>query len=241
MFSPTSTSQALPTRSAHAGMPQHVAIIMDGNRRWAKQRHLPSLVGHQQGVQALKRTVTHALSLNIAVLTVYAFSTENWQRPAEELAGLMDVLGEAMVNELEPLARQGVRVQFLGDLTAFSHKLQALMSQLAQTTQHNTQLILQVALNYGGRAELIHALNRWQQEHPGQALTEALLSEQLSPLPEPDLLIRTGGEQRLSNFLLWQLAYSELYFTPTLWPDFGPDRLDEALSHFIQRQRRFGK
>jgi undecaprenyl diphosphate synthase len=257
MFATHSLSPQLPpteqleesalTATAAATIPAHVAIIMDGNRRWAKQRHLPAVVGHQQGVQALKRTVTHSIHCGLSVLTVYAFSTENWQRPLEEVSGLMNVLAEAMVNELEALSRQGVRVVFLGDMQAFSPRLQGLMTQLASETQANTALTLQVALNYGARAQLVDVINALVYErtqHPDQKLepvTEQAVADYLGDLPEPDLLIRTGGEQRLSNFLLWQLAYSELYFTHTLWPDFGPDALDAALDNFAQRQRRYGK
>jgi undecaprenyl diphosphate synthase len=216
---------------------------MDGNRRWAKQRHLPAVVGHQQGVQALKRTVTHAITRGIGILTVYAFSTENWQRPPEEVSGLMNVLAEAMVNELEALSRQGVKVVFLGDINAFSLRLQELMTKLATQTQANEALILQVALNYGARAQLVATINQLvlTRHNNLEPITEAAVSACLGDLPEPDLLIRTGGEQRLSNFLLWQLAYSELYFTDTLWPDFGPEALDAALEDFAQRQRRYGK
>lgn len=230
-----------------SGVPTHVAIIMDGNRRWAKQRHLPAVVGHQQGVQALKRTVTHAIDCGIGVLTVYAFSTENWQRPMDEVSGLMNVLAEAMVNELDALSRQGVRVVFLGDIRAFSLRLQKLMEQLATATQANKALTLQVALNYGARTQLVTAINTLVDERIQNSsetvkpVTEADVAACLGTLPEPDLLIRTGGEQRLSNFLLWQLAYSELYFTDTLWPDFGPEALDTALDNFSQRQRRYGK
>jgi undecaprenyl diphosphate synthase len=220
-----------------------VAIIMDGNGRWARRRGLPVGAGHRAGVRALRRTVEAAIELDVRSLCVYAFSTENWERPDEEVADLLDLLAETIRGEFTDLARQGVRTRFVGRRDRCSRRVAAMMEELEQGTAENDVLDLFVCFDYGGRAELVEAARRLVRDGvpADQIDDEALRSRLAAPeMPDPDLLVRTSGEQRLSNFLLWQLAYAELVFTDTLWPDFGRDDLRDALATFASRRRRFG-
>ena len=220
-----------------------VAIIMDGNGRWAAKRGLPVAEGHRAGTRALRRTVEAAIDLGVETLVVYAFSTENWSRPEGEVDSLMDIFGETIERELPDLVRQGVRTRFIGRRDRASAVLGDQMSRLEEETAGNDRLKLWVALDYGGRAELVDAARRLAEEgiSPSEIDEEAFQARLYAPeLPDPDLLIRTSGELRISNFLLWQLAYSELVFTDTLWPDFGRDELESALAAYARRRRRFG-
>jgi undecaprenyl diphosphate synthase len=220
-----------------------VAIIMDGNGRWAERRGLPVAAGHQAGTRALRRTVEAAIDLGLETLVVYAFSTENWSRPAGEVDSLMDIFGETIERELPDLVRQGVRTRFIGRRDRASAELQEQMARLEEETAGNEQLNLWVALDYGGRAEIVEAARRLVEAgiEPTEIDENVLQANLYAPdLPDPDLLIRTSGELRISNFLLWQLAYSELVFIDTLWPDFGHAELEEALAAYASRRRRFG-
>ena len=221
----------------------NLAIILDGNARWARKRGLPIAEGHREGTRALHRTVEAALDLDVASIAVFAFSTENWARPPEEVRTLMEIFGETIDRELPNLARQGVRTRFLGRRDRAPADLREKMSALEAETSGNTRLDLWIAFDYGGRAELVEAARRLIE---AGVAAEDVDEEQLAAglyapdLPDPDLLIRTSGELRISNFLLWQLAYSELVFVDTLWPDFGEDDLRAALADYAQRRRRFG-
>ena len=220
-----------------------VAIIMDGNGRWAERQGLPVAEGHRAGTRALRRTVEAAIDLGLETLVVYAFSTENWSRPAGEVESLMDIFGETIERELPDLVRQGVRTRFIGRRDRASVGLQQQMARLEEETAGNDRLNLWVALDYGGRAELVEAARRLAESGIDAAeIDENVLRANLyaPELPDPDLLIRTSGELRISNFLLWQLAYSELVFVDTLWPDFGHAELEQALAAYAQRRRRFG-
>ena len=220
-------------------IPRHVAIILDGNGRWARKRLLPRIAGHRRGLEAVRATVENCAQRGIEFLTLFAFSSENWRRPAEEVALLMQLFQSALTSEAERLHRSGVRLKVVGDIERFGAKLQRLIEQAETLTAGNARLTLTIAANYGGRWDLLQAVNKVK-ERP---VDEAVLSRHLamSYAPEPDLFIRTGGEQRISNFLLWQLAYTELYFTDTLWPDFDAAALDQAIASFRQRERRFGR
>ena len=220
-----------------------VAIIMDGNGRWATRRGLPALAGHRAGTRALRRTVEAAIDLGVGSLTVYAFSTENWTRPPDEVRGLLDLLGETIRREFQDLARQGVRVRFVGRRDRCSDGLRSAITELERDTLHNDRLDLFVCFDYGGRAELVDAARRLVSDGVAAADVDedALRARLADPdLPDPDLVIRTSGEQRISNFLLWQMAYSELVFTEALWPDFGADELRGALAEYAGRRRRYG-
>lgn len=230
------------------GLPAHVAIIMDGNGRWARRRALPRYFGHREGVKALKTAVRYAAERGIPTLTVYAFSTENWRRPREEVDFLLDLMYKTFAQEIEELHKEGVRVRLVGDRTSLSQEIQAVWARAEQITAQNTRLTLNVAFNYGGRAELTRAARELASqvargELAAEEITEERLASQLYtwPSPDPDLVIRTGGEQRLSNFLLWQAAYSELYVTDVLWPDFGEREFEQALQDYLRRERRFGR
>ncbi|MDI9439316.1 MAG: isoprenyl transferase [Limnochordia bacterium] len=230
------------------GLPAHVAIIMDGNGRWARRRALPRYFGHREGVKALKTAVRYAAERGIPTLTVYAFSTENWRRPREEVDFLLDLMYKTFAQEIEELHKEGVRVRLVGDRTSLSQEIQAVWARAEQITAQNTRLTLNVAFNYGGRAELTRAARELASqvargELAAEEITEERLASQLYtwPSPDPDLVIRTGGEQRLSNFLLWQAAYSELYVTDVLWPDFGEKEFEQALQDYLSRERRFGQ
>ena len=223
------------------GVPRHVAIVMDGNGRWASKRFMPRIAGHKQGVEVLKRLVRACAQRNIAVLTVFAFSSENWSRPVEEVSGLMDILALALSREVGQLRREGVQLRFVGAREGLSERVRNGLADAESLTADNSTLTLNVCFNFGGRWDIATAAARLAAD--GVPITEASLSTalSLSHCPDPDLVIRTGGEKRLSNFLLWQSAYSELYFSDLLWPDFDEAALDAALLEFASRQRRFGK
>ncbi|WP_291585949.1 polyprenyl diphosphate synthase [Comamonas sp. UBA7528] len=222
-------------------VPHHVAIVMDGNGRWATKRFLPRLAGHKQGVDALRRCVRACIQRGVRVLTVFAFSSENWNRPADEVSGLMSLLATALGHEVPSLSKEGVQLHFVGERQGLSAKVAAGLVQAEQATAHNERLILNVCFNYGGRWDVAQAAA--QLAARGEAITEASLNAAmaLAHVPDPDLFIRTGGEHRISNFLLWQCAYSELFFSPSLWPDFDDAALDAALHDYASRERRFGK
>lgn len=223
--------------------PRHVAIVMDGNGRWAKKRFMPRFFGHKQGVDALVRTVQACADRGIEYLTVFAFSSENWKRPTDEVSGLMGLVLVAVSKYLTKLATEGVRIRIVGDRDAVSAKVRAAWDQAERATEHNSRITLSVAFNYGGRWDVVQATRRALAEGvDATALDEATLGRYMAMhyAPDPDLFIRTGGEVRISNFLLWQVAYSELYFTECLWPDFGEAELDAALADFRARDRRFG-
>lgn len=229
-----------------AEIPRHVAVIMDGNGRWAKRRHLPRFAGHQRGVEAVRAAIKCCVDRGIEYLTLFAFSSENWRRPAEEVALLMELFTGALTKEVVKMHRNGVRLRVIGDLGRFDARIQTLIAEAEQMTAGNQRLTLTIAANYGGRWDMLQALGRLMRERP-QAVTEEISEADLAPYlsmsyaPEPDLFIRTGGEHRISNFLLWQLAYTELYFTDALWPDFGAELLDEAIAWYAGRERRFGR
>ena len=227
--------------AAPTTVPYHVAIVMDGNGRWATKRFLPRIAGHKQGVDTLRACVQACADRGIAVLTVFAFSSENWNRPAEEVSGLMDLLGMALTREVPKLQESGVRLYFVGDRLQLSPKVQVALSQAEADTAHNERMIFNVCFNYGGRWDIAQAAQKVAST--GQEITEMSLDRAmaLAHVPDPDLLIRTGGEFRISNFLLWQAAYSELYFSDKLWPDFDGAALDEAIVFFNSRERRFGQ
>ena len=230
-------------RGAHEDSARTVAIIMDGNGRWAERRGLPVAEGHREGTKALRRTVEAAIELGVETLVVYAFSTENWARPAGEVDSLMDIFGETIERELPDLARQGVRTRFMGRSDRAPDLLREQMARLEEETAHNDRLNLWIAFDYGGRAELVQAARRLVEAgvDPNDIDEDALRANLYAPeLPDPDLLIRTSGELRISNFLLWQLAYSELVFLDRLWPDFGREELEHALADYANRRRRFG-
>ena len=222
----------------------HVAIIMDGNRRWAKLRHLPSMMGHKKGVDALKNTVKACDKFGIKYLTVYAFSTENWNRPKEEVDFLMELLANTMKNELDELNNNNVKINFIGDLKALNPNLQETLKQSSEKTKNNTGVILNIAINYGSRDEIKNAIQDIIRDKiKEEDITQDLISNYLytKNMPDPDLLIRTSGEKRISNYLLWQIAYCELYITEKFWPEFGEDELKSAIIEFAKRQRRWGK
>ena len=221
--------------------PHHVAIVMDGNGRWATKRFLPRVAGHKQGVDALRACVQACIDRGIAILTVFAFSSENWNRPVEEVSGLMDLLVLSLSREVPRLKANGVRLHFVGNRKQLSEKVQASLRQAELVTAENQRLVFNVCFNYGGRWDIAQAAQ--QLVDSGQAITEASLDRAmaLAHVPDPDLLIRTGGELRISNFLLWQAAYSELHFSDKLWPDFDVAALDEAIAVFCSRERRFGQ
>jgi len=229
--------------SSEPRAPRSIAIIMDGNGRWAATRGLPVAEGHREGARALRRTVEAAIDLGVESLAVYAFSTENWARPPDEVESIMELMDETIDRELPDLAKQGVRTRFFGRRDRVPQALQEKMARLEVETAPNDRLSLWIAFDYGSRAELVEAMRKILQEgvRP-QDMSEATISAHLyaPELPDPDLVIRTSGEQRISNFLLWQSAYSELVFDETLWPDFGEDRLRSALDEYAQRARRFG-
>jgi len=236
-----SSTQDIP---AHSAIPRHVAIIMDGNGRWAKRQHLPRIAGHRRGAEAVRATVRACAERGIQFLTLFAFSSENWRRPAEEVALLMQLFKRALANEVAKLHANGVRLKVIGDLSRFDPTIRKLIDKGERLTQANKRLTLTIAANYGGRWDILQAVNRFIKSNPSsKEVSEDSLSPYLSMsyAPEPDLFIRTGGEERISNFLLWQLAYTELYFTGTLWPDFDAAALDAAIASYRRRERRFGR
>ena len=222
---------------------QHIAIIMDGNRRWAKEKNLPSAMGHKKGVDALKATLRACDDFGIKYLTVYAFSTENWNRKKEEVDFLMELLAITLTNELAEMHSEGVVINFIGDTTKLSPKLQKILANSVETTKNNTGVHLQIAFNYGARDEILHAVkNIVAQGLSPDEITEDVISKNLytKNIPDPDLLIRTGGEKRISNYLLWQIAYSEILVMNEYWTEFGKNSLAKAVEEFHNRQRRFG-
>lgn len=229
-------------------LPRHVAMIMDGNGRWARKRFLPRFAGHKAGLETVRLMVKLCLEKGIESLTLFAFSSENWRRPPEEVGLLMDLFLAALEREVRKLHDHGVRLRIIGDRSAFAPKLQRRIAEAEELTAHNTDLDLVIAANYGGRWDIAQAARRLAEAvrdgslDPAAITADTLAGElALADLPEPDLFVRTGGEQRVSNFLLWQLAYAELYFTPILWPDFDTAAFEEALASFATRQRRFGR
>lgn len=220
---------------------KHIAIIMDGNRRWAKKRGLPSAVGHKKGVDALKKTMRACDDFGIKYLTVYAFSTENWNRKPEEVNFLMDLLGDTLNNELNEMHSNNVVISFIGDISKLSDKLQKILANAVETTKNNTGVNLQIAFNYGSRAEIVKAVQEIV-ESGEKEITEETISKHLYTrfIPDPDLLIRTGGEMRISNYLLWQIAYSEFIVIPEFWPEFNKEKLEKCILEFAKRNRRWG-
>ena len=238
-----STTQHIPEAVV---VPKHIAIIMDGNGRWAKKRFMPRIAGHQRGVEKVREIIKDCVAREVKYLTLFAFSSENWRRPEEEVNLLMDLFRYALEHEVSKLHKNQVKLKVIGDLSRFDPKLVQMIHASERMTAGNTGLTLTIAANYGGRWDVLQAITKMLTHHPelaGQELAEHHLAPYLCMhyAPEPDLFIRTGGEQRISNFLLWQLAYTELYFTPTLWPDFDAEALDMAITSFQQRERRFGR
>ena len=239
---PTSSTQAIP---AVGDCPRHVAMIMDGNGRWAKKRFMPRVAGHQRGLETVRAMVKACIARRIEFLTLFAFSSENWRRPVEEVSFLMQLFVKALQGEISRLHANGVRLRVVGDLAAFEPRLLALIREGEALTAENATMTLTICANYGGRWDVLQAMNQLVLAHPERAgnFGEADIAPHLSLAyaPEPDLFIRTGGEQRISNFLLWQLAYTELYFTDILWPDFDDAALDAAIASYRERERRFGR
>lgn len=240
-----SSTQIIPE---HSAVPRHLAIIMDGNGRWATRRMLPRTAGHMRGVQSVRRVVESCGKAGVKYLTLFAFSSENWRRPAEEVSLLMRLFVQALEKEVHKLEKQGVRLRVVGELSRFDDKLRSLIQSAEAKTAHNDRLHLTIAANYGGRWDILNATQQLLKAQPELAqqperIDESALSAYLSMAfaPEPDLFIRTGGEQRISNFLIWQLAYTELYFTDDFWPDFGTKQLAEAFDWYMTRERRFGR
>jgi undecaprenyl diphosphate synthase len=236
----TSSTQAIPDTGI---VPRHVAIIMDGNGRWAKKRFLPRVAGHRKGVEAVREVVKACIKSGVEYLTLFAFSSENWRRPPEEVSFLMQLFLRSLEQEVEKLHNNEIRFQVVGDLSPFDPRILEHIRRGEELTRGNKRLTLTIAANYGGRWDILQAADRCRKEDPAAPITEERLARYLSMsyAPEPDLFIRTGGEQRVSNFLLWQLAYTELYFTDALWPDFGAETLDAAFASFLRRERRFGR
>lgn len=237
-----SSTQSVPEVSQ---VPRHVAIIMDGNGRWASKRFMPRVAGHSRGLEVVRRVVEYSNKVGVEYLTLFAFSSENWRRPQEEVSFLMNLFLKALEKEVDKLYKNNIRLRLIGDMQGFGSEIQARVKDAELKTEKNTGLVLTVAANYGGRWDVLHAVQRMLIENPGldySKIDEGFLSNYLSMpyAPEPDLFIRTGGEQRISNFLLWQLAYTELYFTETLWPDFSEADYKIAIQSYSQRQRRFG-
>jgi undecaprenyl diphosphate synthase len=242
MSNPPSSTRTIPEVST---VPRHIAVIMDGNGRWAKQRFMPRVMGHQRGVESLRDIVKACRDMGVAYLTVFAFSSENWRRPADEVSFLMSLFVKVLEREARRMHKENIRLKIIGDRSRFDDNLKRCMAEAEQLTAENTGLIFTVAANYGGRWDVMHAVQAMLQDHPGlaQTFTEEDLQPYLSmsDAPEPDLFIRTGGEQRISNFMLWQLAYTELYFTDTLWPAFNKAELEKAIASYQNRERRFGR
>ena len=222
-------------------LPNHIAVIMDGNGRWAKKRFLPRIAGHTKGTEAAEKIVKHAIQYEIKVLTLFTFSTENWQRPEEEVGGLLDLFEESVVKSRDSLLKNNIVIRFVGDKTTFAKNLQRKLNELETSSAKNSGLNLNIALNYGGRSEIVRAVSAVYKKK-GRLISEAEITKHLDTagLPDVDLLIRTGGESRVSNFLLWQIAYAELFFTNVLWPDFSEKHFVEALRWFQKTHRKFG-
>jgi undecaprenyl diphosphate synthase len=227
-----------------SSIPQHVGIIMDGNGRWAQEHGLPRIEGHRAGTENIRRVLQACGEFGIKVVTIYAFSTENWYRPREEVRGLMGILERVLETEVRNMHEQGVKLRHIGELQGLPENLRAAVVDAIELTKNNDRLTLNVAFNYGGRSEIVRAVRRLLEEQVRpEEVDEELLGRYLytAGLPDPDLIIRTGGEMRLSNFLIWQSAYAEYYSTPTFWPDFDKEELDKALHAYAQRERRFGR
>jgi undecaprenyl diphosphate synthase len=227
--------------TAPGGLPQHIAIVMDGNGRWATKRFLPRLAGHRQGMESLRRCIRACLDRGVGVLTVFAFSSENWNRPADEVSGLMELLATALAKEVPQLHKDGVRLHFVGERAGLSDKVRLGLDQAEAATAGNSRMVLNVCFNYGGRWDIAQAAASLAAQ--GQPLTESSLHQAMAMahVRDPDLIIRTGGELRLSNFLLWQAAYAELFFSDKLWPDFDEAELDRAIGDYARRERRYGQ
>ncbi len=243
----TNISHSENNETVHGDLPKHIAIIMDGNGRWARKRLLPRVAGHRSGVKVVRDIVQYCAKRSIKALTVFAFSSENWKRPKSEVSALMELFFTSLEKEVKSLNENNVRMQFIGDRTTFSEKLQNKIKSSENLTHSNEGLVLSIAANYGGRWDITNALKTMISDVENGVLSKDSITEDsvsqymsLNSLPEPDLFIRTGGEERISNFLLWQLAYSELYFTNTLWPDFNEDEMEKAIQDYMKRQRRFG-
>lgn len=242
MAAPSSSTRTIPDVTR---IPRHIAVIMDGNGRWAKQRFMPRVAGHQRGVETLRDVVKTCRSLGVEYLTVFAFSSENWRRPQEEVSFLMSLFLKMLEREVGKLHKNNIRLKIIGDRSRFDAKLVNTMQEAERLTARNDALTLTIAANYGGRWDMLQAVQAMLKARP--ELAQGFVEEDLSPYlsmsdaPEPDLFIRTGGEQRISNFMLWQLAYTELYFTDTLWPAFDREALDKAISSYQSRERRFGR
>lgn len=238
----TSATQSIPVA---AEVPKHIAVIMDGNGRWARKRFLPRIAGHKRGVETVRDLVKYCIALKVEYLTLFAFSSENWRRPAEEVSFLMGLFMQALKREVVKLHQNNIKLIMIGDRSRFDAELIAQIEASEQLTANNTGLILTIAANYGGRWDVLQAVNKMQLATP--QLTGFYREDHLTPYlsmsyaPEPDLFIRTGGEKRISNFLLWQLAYTELYFTDTLWPDFNEAAFNLAIQSYQKRERRFGR
>jgi len=226
---------------AAVSVPHHIAIVMDGNGRWANRRFMPRLAGHHQGVESLRRCVQACLDRNVGVLTVFAFSSENWDRPADEVSGLMSLMVSVLAKEVVKLKANGAQLHFVGNLSALSDKVRNGLLEAEQETAGNSKLVLNICFNYGGRWDIAQAAQKLAAA--GEPITEKSMHQAmaLAHSPDPDLLIRTGGEFRISNFLLWQVAYSEMVFSDKLWPEFDEAALDEAIATYSRRERRFGK
>jgi len=236
----TSSTKTIPDTAV---VPRHVAIIMDGNGRWAKKRFLPRVGGHRKGVEAVREVVKACMEQGVEYLTLFAFSSENWRRPPEEVTFLMQLFLRSLEQEVSKLHDNGIRFRVVGDIAAFDPRIVDHVRRGEALTANNKRLTLTIAANYGGRWDILQAAERCRTEDPAAPITEERLARYLSMsyAPEPDLFIRTGGEQRVSNFLLWQLAYTEFYFTDALWPDFGAQALGEAIASYQRRERRFGR
>ncbi|MFT7414753.1 MAG: undecaprenyl diphosphate synthase [Methylophagaceae bacterium] len=229
-------------------VPQHIAIIMDGNGRWAKKRLQPRFMGHRAGVKSVENIVKHCIERKVAVLSLFAFSSENWRRPSKEVSLLMELFALSLKQQVKRLDKNNIRLRIIGDVSKFSSSLQKQISQAEHLTATNSGLTINIAANYGGRWDITQSVRQLAEKvRKGELLSEEITEETISAglttagIPEPDLFIRTGGEQRVSNFLLWQMAYTEFFFTDTLWPDFDGTELDKGISSFCQRERRFGK
>ncbi|ELP5727941.1 isoprenyl transferase [Vibrio vulnificus] len=228
-------------------LPKHIAIIMDGNGRWAKSKGKPRVFGHKKGVNAVRKTIVAASKLNIQAITLFAFSSENWRRPEEEVGLLMELFITVLSSEVKKLHKNNLRLRIIGDTTRFSERLQKKISEAQELTASNTGMVINIAANYGGKWDITQAVQKVAKQVEAGALSADAITEDeiakhltMSDLPEVDLLIRTSGECRISNFMLWQMAYAEMYFTPVFWPDFGEDSLIEAITWFVNRERRFG-
>ena len=235
----TSSTQSVPVAGS---VPRHIAVILDGNGRWATRRHLPRAAGHRKGVEAVRTTVEGCARRGVEFLTLFAFSSENWRRPADEVSLLMRLFLSALQREVALLDRNGIRLRIVGDLARFEPRLQKMIADAEARTAQNTRMTLTIAANYGGRWDILQAANRLIAEGKSHISEDDLASRlMLAEAPEPDLFIRTGGETRISNFMLWQMAYAEFYFTPVLWPDFNQAEMQKAFASFTQRERRFGR